>query len=441
MDESKRRRERLKYAASEEGIKRIEDARRRKGWDVVSLPWADKANVSVSSVKRFQYGTPITREVFEACAMAVGITDIESLVKGDKNETNNDCDKSQDDTPNELLGTTLTEELEPSSSASEDPKEVLKMSEEIKPKKRVLIITLEGNINELGIPDLLSHIKTLEMATKTTLEFRDVYEGSIKVLLVCTEEDANKILAAFRNGSINNLIDIKIIDINLPNKLELTAFIQNNMSEGINLSEVDLSSIDLRNSCIDEIILDNADLTGSSLVGVKLRNASLNNANLSHADLSNADLSDSFLSGANLTSANLSYSVCDRVDLEKTLFNNTLVVGAKFGDNTNTSYEMEMYLRENGAILDSLTPSFSLLRILDKYRPDHPYEPSFLISSSEMASLRAGQTSEDEQRQAKEVEALVGRLYEIFNGDVDRIVAAVKGSIVWQKIKQTQGEE
>lgn len=59
--------------ASEKGLQDIDRARRRKGWNVDSLAWADAAQVSPSTLKRFQDGKAIRQENFVNICQALGL--------------------------------------------------------------------------------------------------------------------------------------------------------------------------------------------------------------------------------------------------------------------------------------------------------------------------------------------------------------------------------
>lgn len=65
--------------ASPEGLERVDRARIRKKWRKQEKAWADLAQTSVSTLKRFLGGEAIQADIFENLCKAVGIDDWESI--------------------------------------------------------------------------------------------------------------------------------------------------------------------------------------------------------------------------------------------------------------------------------------------------------------------------------------------------------------------------
>lgn len=59
--------------ASSQGLELVDRARRRLGWNKTSPAWLDKANVSRTTLHRFRYPEPISRECFISICDAVGV--------------------------------------------------------------------------------------------------------------------------------------------------------------------------------------------------------------------------------------------------------------------------------------------------------------------------------------------------------------------------------
>jgi len=103
----------------------------------------------------------------------------------------------------------------------------------------------------------------------------------------------------------------------------------NQQLSGINLTEANLSGANLTGANFTE-----ANLSGANLTGVNFTEANLSGANLIGANFTEANLSGANLTGVNFTEANLSganLSRCDLrgLDLNKTVFYNTIIINAK----------------------------------------------------------------------------------------------------------------
>jgi len=65
--------------ASEVGLQRVDQARRKKQWNKYEEAWYDLANTSASTLKRFWSKKPIQADIFESICKAVGIEDWEEI--------------------------------------------------------------------------------------------------------------------------------------------------------------------------------------------------------------------------------------------------------------------------------------------------------------------------------------------------------------------------
>ena len=157
-----------------------------------------------------------------------------------------------------------------------------------------------------------------------------------------------------------DLSDANLNRVNLINaKLNCASMHRTNLSEAnlkfaslsdANLINADLRHADLRHADLSSAVLMDADLSdanlsGADLIGAALMDADLSNANLSGASLIGADLSDANLSGANLSGANLNFARLIDVNLI-----GAVVKKAQFGDNLGLTEEMELNLKQRGAI-------------------------------------------------------------------------------------------
>ena len=66
--------------ASQKGLEILDSARKKKGWTAIAPAWAEKANTSVATLKRFRQKKPIQQDVFIEICKAVGIENWEEIV-------------------------------------------------------------------------------------------------------------------------------------------------------------------------------------------------------------------------------------------------------------------------------------------------------------------------------------------------------------------------
>jgi hypothetical protein len=69
------------YKTSEQGLKLIESARKRKGWGRQDIQWQRSANVSVATLKRFLSGEEVSEDTFKSLCAALGIQDWRAIAE------------------------------------------------------------------------------------------------------------------------------------------------------------------------------------------------------------------------------------------------------------------------------------------------------------------------------------------------------------------------
>ncbi len=124
---------------------------------------------------------------------------------------------------------------------------------------------------------------------------------------------------------------------------------------GYNLSRADLSGANLSGANLVDANLKGANLSGANLVDANLKGAilfltNLTCANLIGANLGGAKLTRANLSGADLSGADLSSANLTRTHLLGTKLSGAVVEKARFGDNLGLTEEIELNLKQRGAI-------------------------------------------------------------------------------------------
>ncbi|NJS15894.1 MAG: hypothetical protein HC787_00430 [Nostocaceae cyanobacterium CSU_2_110] len=99
-----------KYKLSSQGMKAVEEARVQKGWKRTSKMWAETGVSSVSTLKRFLKGEPISADHFMNLCKAVGLEDWQSLFEQQDSDSTrvfgfkNESDKDGETNGNGLIG-------------------------------------------------------------------------------------------------------------------------------------------------------------------------------------------------------------------------------------------------------------------------------------------------------------------------------------------------
>ncbi|MBW4446235.1 MAG: pentapeptide repeat-containing protein [Spirirestis rafaelensis WJT71-NPBG6] len=309
-----KKKKKITYTASTQGIERAENALKRLGFESKSN-FAESQLLSRSTVTKFFQCQPIQLDSFKRICKALKLNWAE--VAGIIEERQSEC-------------------LERNNYSSPDTDEVVQVQAvhrqvtvlDKQTKKIKAVIVLEGDINSVN-----SDLKvSLELALLTypgdTIKITDIQAGSIRLIVEGSQEDIERLVSRIHSGELTELNGFPVEDIQILNessddeesdelndKWHLVQEILNKPVKGRKLSDADLSDADLSDADLSGANLIRADLSGADLSGVYLSGANLSRANLIGADLSDAILRDANLSGANLIGADLSRANLSRADL------------------------------------------------------------------------------------------------------------------------------
>lgn len=408
-----RKRKKITYIATDDGISKVERALVRFGIDTKEN-FAKSMNMSRSTLVKFQGKKGIQLDSFKKICEKVDldwqdVADISQKILKTLDfsilEIVDDCDRVQ------VVMTKVT---------------VKDRSNNI--VKAVMI--LEGDFESAFNLDIFRSILRKHLEIGDSIEITNMKPGSIKLFLKGYLEDIEILLSLVKSGKLSNLggfpiQDIKILsetsdngsDIGqLNNKWYLVKEIIDRPNQNRDLKNIDLSDSDLSGVYMREADLSGADLSGADLSGANLnrayligtdlieadlsgsdlieanlrgadlsradlnradmRGANLSGADLSGADLNRAyligtDLSDSNLSGTCLIKANLTGAVLIRTDLSRANLNranlieadlseanleNAIVDNALFGNNKGINLDLQRDLEIRGAIFGDKLP-------------------------------------------------------------------------------------
>lgn len=137
--------------ASQKGLKTVELARKKKGWNADALSWYSAADVCLSTLKRFRQGIPIQQPAFINICKAVGIDNWEDIV--DESEMS----YSESDSGGDIDLATWQEERHYGQfvGRTDELKEILKLLESEK-KIKVLSIVGIGGLGKTALCHQLS---------------------------------------------------------------------------------------------------------------------------------------------------------------------------------------------------------------------------------------------------------------------------------------------
>lgn len=161
--------------ASEQGLNKVEQARRRIGWTVTSARWCDEAKTSVATLKRFRRGIPIQEDVFKAICQAVSV--------------------NWEDVVDENFST------------SEKP---------VKTAKNAWILKLNAtfeNLDESVIERIVAIVKETSLDTSLVLE--RVERGSVNLVFEGTLEGFERIQYLFQTGQLTEIEGMQIEQVKL----------------------------------------------------------------------------------------------------------------------------------------------------------------------------------------------------------------------------------
>ncbi|AFY57612.1 putative low-complexity protein [Rivularia sp. PCC 7116] len=324
-----RKKQKITYTASNEGIEEAERALKRLGFESKSN-FAKSQLISRTTVTKFFNHQPIQLDSFKRICDALTLEWGEIAELREKKQL-----ESFEKTA--CSGSMINKEVEVEMTSRRQVTVIDKKSETIKVQ-----ITLEGDINSV------SNFKILELILREhsgdTIKVIDIQEGSIKLTIEGSQQDIERLVERIQSGEITEVngfpvTNFQILGESSGDRLSneavdkwslvqeiVTQPIQERDLRGIDLSDADLSGADLSYADLSYADLSGADLSGADLTFTDLKASRLSSANLngtdlsganlifidlsgadlSYADLSYAELNNAFLSGANLSSADLS---------------------------------------------------------------------------------------------------------------------------------------
>ncbi|MFN6569645.1 pentapeptide repeat-containing protein [Dendronalium sp. ChiSLP03b] len=156
--------------------------------------------------------------------------------------------------------------------------------------------------------------------------------------------------------SVGNLLNIVQLEKNLdrcysPCRGASSAF-EPNQTQGASLSAAKLREAGLYGTDLHGVDLQGVDLSGVNLYATNLYDANLCDADLTGANLCDADLSSANLSGTNLSGANLSGADLTSADISGVNLSDAIVKKAQFGGNSGLTDELELDLKQRGAVFE-----------------------------------------------------------------------------------------
>ncbi|MBW4608307.1 MAG: pentapeptide repeat-containing protein [Hassallia sp. WJT32-NPBG1] len=300
-----KKKKKVTYTASTQGIERAEDALRRLGFESKSN-FAESQLLSRSTVTKFFQCQPIQLDSFKRICKALKLNWAEVAERIEEGQSES-LERNNYSSPD-------TDEVVQEQAVQRQVTVIDKQSKKIK-----AVIVLEGDINSVN-----SDLKvSLELALLTypgdTIKITDIKAGSIRLIVEGSQEDIERLVSRIQSGELKELSGFPVEDIQVLNdssddeesdelndKWHLVQKIVNQAVGGRNLRDADLSDADLSDADLSRAHLSGADLSGADLSRAHLSGADLSRAHLSGADLSGADLSRAHLSGADLSGADLS---------------------------------------------------------------------------------------------------------------------------------------
>jgi uncharacterized protein YjbI with pentapeptide repeats len=315
-----RKRKKVTYTASKQGIERAENALKRLGFESKSN-FAKSQLLSRSTVTKFFQCQPIQLDSFKRICEALKLNWAE--VAGIIEEGQSQC----------------LERINYSSSVTDEVVQVQAVHRQVtvvdKQSQKIAIITLEGDINSIGNLKVIECI--LREYSGNSINITDIQAGSIRLIVEGSQEDIERLVSRIQSGELKELSGFPVEDIQilnessdeesneLNNKWHLVQEIVNHAVGSRNLSNADLSDADLSGANIRGADLSNADLSnadlsgaylrGANIRGAYLRGANIRGANMIGANLSRANLIHADLSGVNLIFAKLVYAKLVYADL------------------------------------------------------------------------------------------------------------------------------
>ncbi|MBH8574581.1 pentapeptide repeat-containing protein [Nostocaceae cyanobacterium CENA369] len=173
---------------------------------------------------------------------------------------------------------------------------------------------------------------------------------------IVTQNPQNFDGSTLKIRSVGNLANIIQLEKNLEQSYSLypasSGVFQLNQTPEANQSAAKLHEAGLHGTDLHGVDLHGVDLSGVNLYASNSYGANLCNADLSGANLCNADLSSANLSGANLSHADLRGADLSSADLTGVNLSDAIVEKALFGGNSGLSEDLELDLKQRGAVFE-----------------------------------------------------------------------------------------
>ncbi len=291
-----RKKKKVTYTASTQGIDRAENALKRLGFESKSN-FAESQLLSRSTVTKFFQCQPIQFDSFERICKALKLdwAEVAGITEEGQSQGLERINYSSPD----------TDEVVQVQAVHRQVTVLDKQSKKIK-----AVIVLEGDINSVN-----SDLKvSLELALLTypgdTIKITDIQAGSIRLIVEGSQEDIERLVSRIQLGELKELRGFPVEDIQILND---------------SLDDEESDELNDKWHLVQEIV--NHPVKGRNLSDANLSGAYLIGADLIGADLSRANLSDVILSDAN-------------------------VENARFGNNQGISEPIKHDLIQKGAIFE-----------------------------------------------------------------------------------------
>ncbi len=284
-----RKKQKITYTATTEGIQRAKRALTRLGFGS-KANFAESILISRSTVTKFFGGKSIQLDSFQRICDELTLNWLEIA-----------------DLPaEESLTSVANQEKRLSEVNNED-------MQSISTSIRQVVVTDRQNNTTKAVITLLENLNILTSILKEyggdTIVIENIKQGSIKVFISGSLEDIERLKSRIESGEIKEINKFPVENIEITSKSDkwrLVEEIVNHPVKGRSLESVDLSDADLSDADLSLADLRGADLRGADLSDADLSLADLSDADLSDADLSLADLRGAHLNGADLSDADLS---------------------------------------------------------------------------------------------------------------------------------------
>jgi uncharacterized protein YjbI with pentapeptide repeats/DNA-binding Xre family transcriptional regulator len=312
-----RKKKKITYTASPQGIQKSEKALKRLGFES-KINFAKSKFLSRSTITKFFNCQPIQLDSFKRICEALTL-DWQEIVQMCEEEQSNRLEINEFSNSDTNEGVEQVQTLFLKLTVLDKQNQVIKA-----------VIILEGNFNSINNNLSVSLQAILREFAGDTIKITDIEEGSIRLIIEGSPEDIEQLLSRFNSGELTEVSGFPVEGVQilsessdddesneLNDKWRLVQEIVSQRVDYRNLSGADLSDADLSGANLSGANLSGADLSDADLSGADLSGADLSGANLTGANLSDANLSDANLRGANLMTADLSYANLIAVNLKR----------------------------------------------------------------------------------------------------------------------------